>query len=62
VVRDKAVALTGLKWSKIYKWLFDQGDKLPSYRRHLDCSSTPDYDLMELDAFRSLTLFETIKV
>jgi hypothetical protein len=22
-VREKAVKITGLKWSKIYKWLFD---------------------------------------
>jgi hypothetical protein len=28
-VRDKACALTGLQWKKIYKWLFDQGSKLP---------------------------------
>jgi hypothetical protein len=27
--RNEAVTKTGLKWSKIYKWVFDQGDKLP---------------------------------
>ena len=27
-VRDRAVELTGLRWTKIYKWMFDLGDKL----------------------------------
>lgn len=59
-VREEAVALTGLKWSKIYKWLFDQGDKLPVYRRQQ--SPQTSFDTLNESNFRCLQIFEIRKV
>ena len=59
-VREEAVSMTGLKWSKIYKWLFDQGDKLPVYKRH--SQTCQDFEMIEDGQFRKLIIFETHKV
>lgn len=52
-VRREAVTRTGLKWNKIYKWLFDHSSKLPIYR---------SFDMlisMESSDFRQTTIFKT---
>lgn len=52
-VRQVAVKRTGLKWNKIYKWLFDHSSKLPIYRSFEMLIS------MESSEFRQATIFKT---
>ena len=59
-VRERAVSLTGLKWSKIYKWMFDNSDKLPNIKRQESGCST-DFEKLDSADFRGLKLFEVTK-
>lgn len=35
-LRDQVMAETGLKWSQVYKWVFDQGQKYHVTQRKLE--------------------------
>lgn len=60
-VRRRAVERTGLKWSKIYKWIFDQGSRLSVYSRPGDDA---EQALLNMDdrEFRNTVFFEVSRV
>ena len=64
-LRDRAVELTGLKWSKIYKWMFDKGDRLPSIHKRkviAKSKSEKSFEKVRSSVFRTLKIFEVTKV
>jgi hypothetical protein len=52
-VRREAERRTGLKWHKIYKWIFDHSSKLPVYRSLEMLLDMPSED------FRKAKIFKT---
>lgn len=65
VLRERAVELTGLKWQKIYKWMFDKGDRLPSIHKTrviAKSKSEKSYENIRSSLFRTLKIFKVVKV
>lgn len=54
-VRREVVALTGLDWSKIYKWVYDRGNSLPEVRTKVIAK-------LENKTFRHVQLFKIERV
>lgn len=65
-MRDRAVELTGLRWSKIYKWMFDLGDKLkivaPDLKLAPSKSPVVSFNTLSAKAFREMKIFKVTKL
>lgn len=58
--RQAAVQLTGIKWSKIYKYMFDQGAKLEinNRKQFLTASTSP----VSARQNKLIKIFDVVKV
>jgi hypothetical protein len=64
-VRDRAVEMTGLRWHKIYKWMFDLGGKLKAVAPAIELPPSKtcrtNFNTLSDRAFRGMKIFAVTK-